>query len=375
MSVPEYVFLHRIQEFYDQLRSGRHLWKVDETMSFVDEKGREMIKRWIQDERFPWTFGRGYTILVQPAPVISLVVDSDSDRAGGYYLGNYDDEGIDYDPDGITPQMAWEKRSKLKTGTFQFVMTAPNSDMLTAIYCLMERALYEGENAPRGEEDIIQFSDYGISELRYSGSDVRPDQSFIPTAAFARTLRVTCTYLHTWSGRTFGKNGYAFSINIGNIAEDGELIQQNPSFIDGYPVLPSSESLTYQNAPGVELTGTSTGVVPVVLTSTGSFPAADNILIVPPNTALVFNAVIGANIAGISSAIWRFGGVIRRQSLASSTFLVGLTSYDVVADAIFSTAYIDIEADTTMGALRIAATGVTGYDITWTANVQVKELP
>lgn len=58
------------------------------------------------------------------------------------------------------------------------------------------------------------------------------------------------------------------------------------------------------------------------------------------------------------------------EKIASAT-----TSYDVVADAIFSTAYIDIEADTTMGALRIAATGVAGYDITWTANVQVKELP
>jgi len=376
MSVPEYVFLHRVQEFYDQLRLGHNLWKIDEVLNFVDDRGREMVKRWIQDERFPWTFGRGYTLLTQPAPIIALVVDSDSDRAGGYFLGNHAGQGIEYDPTGTNPQMYWEENARLKTGSFVFVLTAPNSDMLTAMYCLLERALYEGETPPAGEQNIISFSDYGISELRYSGSDLRPDQNYIPTATFARTLRVSCTYMHTWSGKIWGPNGYAFSIDLGNLFVDETAEQTNPNFIAGNPVLPIKESLVFSNIPGAVLSGsTESASSSTVLTSNASFPAADNIIVVPPNSAITFNATIGANINGEASALWRFSGVVRREADPSTVTLVGITSYDVVADEIFSTTYVDIYTDTQYGALIFAVKGINLVTIKWQATVQIKELP
>lgn len=373
MSVPEYVFQHRIQEFYDELKSGRNLWKIDETLGFVDEKGRNLIKKWIQDPRFPWTFGRGYTVLQQAAPVISLVVDADSDRS--YMLGNYAGDGTDYEPDGTTPQSSWTQNARLKTGSFLIVMTAPNADMLTAMYALIERALYEGETANLGEENIIQFFDYGISELRYSGTDIRPDQSYIPTNTWARTLRIGCTYLHTWTGRSFGSGGYAFSIDLGNVyATDDTEIQRNPQFVDGYPAIQSSAEQTYMNAPGVNLYGKTIDATTAILTTDGMGMSTDNSLVLTNNSALMFSATIGANIIGISSAIWKFAGIIRRYDTPESTHLIGITTYDVVADPIFEETYIDIDVDLELGALKISAKGVNTQIIDWNANIQTKEL-
>ena len=372
MSVPEYVFMHRIKEFYDELRSGRNLWKVDETLGFVDEKSRTMIKRWIQDPRFEWTFGKGYSVLQKEAPIISLVVDADADR--NYMLGNYASDGIIMDADAVTPQMYYAENARFKSGTFLIVMTAPNADMLTAMYCLVERALYEGESANLGEEHIIQFNDYNISELRYSGTDVRPDQNYIPLNTWARTLKINCTYIHTWQGRIYSKNGYAFTVDLGNIYAGDDLLQKNPEFIEGYPVLPTSQSQTYTPTPGVTLTASTVGTTPVAFTADGQFPAADNILVVPANSTLVFDAAIGANINGTASAFWKFGGVVRRANALSSTTLVGITAYEVVADALFSSTYIDIDVDQSLGALKIQATGLPETSIDWSASVQFKEL-
>lgn len=375
MSVPEYVFMHRIQEFYDQLRAGRNLWKIDETLGFVDERGREMIKRWVQDERYPWTFGQGYTILTQPAPVISLVIDADSDRPGGTFLGNFADEGIDYEPDETTPQSYWRKNVRLKTGTFLFVFTAPNADMLNAMYALIERALYEGETPPVNEENIITFSDYGISELRYRGSDVHPDQNYIPTATFARTLSVSCTYPHQWSGKIFGKTGFAVSINLGNIyASPDETVQINPEFVDGVPLIPDIPNPVFEPPPGVNLQATTFGSIgSTVFTTNGEYPTTDNILRVMENTSLSFVATITANMNGSQSAMWRFSGIIRREGSPSTTTLVGIDTPTVIADPIFSTTFIEISADTSVGALIISATGLPDTSVTWTANIQVKE--
>lgn len=372
MSVPEYVFTHRIQEFYDELRSGRNLWKVDETLGFVDEKGRNMIKRWLQDPRYAWTFGRGYTILQQAPPIVSLVVDSDSDRS--YMLGNYANQGIDYEPDLITPQSAWTQNARLKSGSFLMVMTAPNADMLTAMYCLIERALYEGETANLGEENIIQFYDYGISELRYSGTDVRPDQSYIPTATWARTLRINCMYTHTWTGRNYNNTGFVFSIDLGNIYTQDDEYQKYPAFVDGNPSTKSSAQTTFMNAPGINLTGQTTDNQTIILTMDEQLPSLDNVLVCPAHTALMFSVTVGANIVGRSSAIWKFAGIIRRYESTIGTHLIGITTYDVVSDDIFETTYIDIDVDTTLGALKISATGTTDQVIKWEANVQVKEL-
>lgn len=120
MSVPEYVFLNRIREFYEQLRAGRNLWKIDETLHFFDERGRSMVKRWIQDEKYPWSIGRGYGLLTQQAPVISLVIQGDSDRPGGNFMGNYAEQFIEYESDQVTPRDYWQTSARIKKCILSF---------------------------------------------------------------------------------------------------------------------------------------------------------------------------------------------------------------------------------------------------------------
>jgi hypothetical protein len=375
MSIPEYVFIHRVQEFYDQLRAGKNLWKIDETLNFIDEKGREIVKRWIQDERYKWTLGRGYSVLTQPPPLISLVVDGDHDRPSGQVLGNYADDGISYNEDGIA-QEYWQQNVRLKTGTFLFVLIAPNSDMLNAMYCLLERALYEGESAPINETGIISFENYGITELSYSGSDIRPDQNYAPTSTFARTLSVSCTYPHNWSGRIFGTDGYAFSVDFGDIYEDGIQEQQNPLIVNGERVLDPSQSVVYNDLPGVSLSAVSFGsLAPVIMTTNGDIPRIDNLLFVPQNTALIFDASIGAvTTSGSAAGLWRFAGVIRRETTTYSTKLVGVTTPTVVADAQFAQTYVEVYENTSIGALMISVSGAPNMELYWNANVQIKEI-
>jgi hypothetical protein len=242
------------------------------------------------------------------------------------------------------------------------------------MYCLIERAMYEGETANMGEENIIQFYNYGISELRYSGTDVRPDQSYIPTGTWARTLRINCTFQHHWTGRNYDKNGYVFSIDLGNVYAQDDLLQKNPEFVENAPAIQASRGTTFLNAPGINLIGKTTDSQTVILTMDGLLPSLDNVLTVGQHTALMFSVSVGANIIGISSAIWKFAGIIRRYDSTASTHLIGITTYDVVADSVFEPTYIDIDVDTNMGALKISATGVSDYVIDWEANIQLKEL-
>ena len=378
MSVPEYVFLHRIQEFYDQLRAGRNLWKIDETLDFIDERGRQMIKKWVQDPRYPWTLGRGYTILSQPAPVISLVVDSDSDRPAGNFIGQYAGSGIRYDDEG-NPKEAWEQHAKLKHGSFLFVFTAPNADMLTAMYTLVERAMYEGESPPINEKNIITFSDYGINELTYRGSDLRPDTNYLPTATFARTLNVSCSYLHTWTGRIFGKNNYVFSINIGNVYEqqDNIYIQENPlpEYVSGAQpeIIENPITPIFITSPGIVLRGKTTiGNIPVYLTTNGQQPSVDNIIRIPDNTTLSFDMTITAYSSTSDTSMWKISGVISRTDGASTTALHDLTQPVVISDVIFENAYVDIYADTVNGALMVTATGIDGLALSWNATIEIR---
>lgn len=377
MSVPEYVFLSRLKEFYEELRFGKNLWKIDETLYFVDERGRSMIKRWIQDERYQWTIGRGYTILAQPAPIVTLIVQGDSDRPGGYFIGNFAQEGIDYEPDGVTPQQYWNSSGRLKTGSFTFIITAPNIDMLNAMYALVERALYEGETPPDNEPNIICFNDYGIGELSYRGADVRPDQTYLPTNTFVRTLSVSCTYTQIWSGKLFGSSNYAFSVDLGNIYAYDDALQINPTLIDGQIALPLSSPSTPSTSEGgiTFTTSTINTTTPSVFTTDGGPKRSDNIFLVPPFTSLMFDAIIGANKQGEAAAFWKFSGIVRRANAASTTTLVGLTNPEVIADSIFANTYIDIHADTANGALIIAAKGLSDEAITWKASIIAKELP
>lgn len=105
-----------------------------------------------------------------------------------------------------------------------------------------------------------------------------------------------------------------------------------------------------------------------------SFPETDAILPVPINTTISFQAFIAAHIPGVASASWSFVGLIRRHFLPESTTLIDLNAINISADPLFSESYIDIDADISVGALKIHAGFIPNYDIHWDASIHYAEV-
>ena len=214
MSVAEYVFINRITDFYKRMRAGEFPEKLDEIFYFLDEKSKVMTKKWLMDDRFEWTIGKGWSLLTQTPPIVAQTMDIESDRQ--QVLGNYMGESTSYDKNGDETEH-FQGFGRIKTARFNFFLVAPNSDMITAMYLVLQRALAEGESPTLNEPYIVPYEQMGITELSYSGGDLRPDQNFLPNVAFARTLTVTCSYIHQWRGSSFGKYGFVSNIEIGNV--------------------------------------------------------------------------------------------------------------------------------------------------------------
>jgi len=214
MSVAEYVFINRITDFYKRMRAGEFPEKLDEIFYFLDEKSKVMTKKWLMDERFEWTIGKGWSLLTQTPPIVAQTMDIESDRQ--QVLGNYMGQDTSYDSKGVETAH-YDVHGRIKTARFNFFLVAPNSDMITAMYLVLQRALAEGETPTSNEPYIIPYEQMGITDLSYSGGDLRPDQNFLPNVAFARTLSVTCSYIHQWRGSSFGKYGFASSIELGTV--------------------------------------------------------------------------------------------------------------------------------------------------------------
>lgn len=214
MSVAEYVFLNRINDFYKRMRAGEFSEKLDEIFYFLDEKSKVMTKKWLMDDRFEWTIGRGWSLLTQTPPIVAQTLEMESDRQ--QVIGNHMGEDTSYDADG-NETVHHDIHGRIKTARFTFFLLAPNSDMITAMYLVIQRALSEGETPTSSEPYIIPYEQMGITDLYYSGGDLRPDQNFLPNIAFARSLTITCNYIHQWRGGSFGKYGFVSSIELGTV--------------------------------------------------------------------------------------------------------------------------------------------------------------
>lgn len=215
MSLPEYVFFERVKNFYEELRTGKSLYKVDEVLYFLDAKSIEMTKRWLVDERFQWNIGKGWSMLTQQPPVVAMTLDNEQDHL--QFLGNY--TGVENEYNLAGEEIAYhETYGRMKMGTINFFLLAPNSDMITTMYLLLQRALAEGETPTAGEPGLRSYEHYGISQLRYMGTDIRPDQNMLPSMMFARTLSVSCSYVTKWAGSKYPEDeGFVSSIDLGNV--------------------------------------------------------------------------------------------------------------------------------------------------------------
>jgi hypothetical protein len=118
--------------------------------------------------------------------------------------------------------------------------------------------------------------------------------------------------------------------------------------------------------------GTTTTSAERTLTLDGTATAtATNSVIIPVNTALITNITVVASNAGSSAALWKVSALFKRQSLASTSALVGLSNFEIVADPLFSETYVDIDTDTTLGSVKLKVMGILNTTIAWTAIIDV----
>jgi hypothetical protein len=115
------------------------------------------------------------------------------------------------------------------------------------------------------------------------------------------------------------------------------------------------------------------GVTPNVLTADKLAPSTNNIIVLGQPQAIAFTGIVSATVqrgTGTDCAAWEIKGLIRRDFLASSTVLVNSALTVIGNTPGWSLA---LSADTTNGGLSITATGGTGRNIRWVANIMTSE--
>lgn len=119
-----------------------------------------------------------------------------------------------------------------------------------------------------------------------------------------------------------------------------------------------------------------TDATATVLKTTTSAAGTTNQIILPNNSAYVFQGTCIANITGGSTTSgWKFEGVIKRGANAASTALVAAVTPIVIAqDAAAATWVLAITADTTNGGIKVTVTGVAATTIRWVSRIESTEV-
>lgn len=112
------------------------------------------------------------------------------------------------------------------------------------------------------------------------------------------------------------------------------------------------------------------------LRSNTSAATTTNQVILPNNSAYVFQGTCIANVTGGSTTSgWEFQGVIKRGANAASTALVAAVTPTVIAqDALASTWVLAITADTTNGGIAVTVTGAAATTIRWVSKIETTEV-
>lgn len=97
-------------------------------------------------------------------------------------------------------------------------------------------------------------------------------------------------------------------------------------------------------------------------------------ILIPANSTWLFEAKISARRtdADNESNIYWIDGGADRQTLASTTQLVGIDTVRQITQ--MSSWVVDVNCDTTTGALKIVVTGENGKIIRWTGSVKISEV-
>jgi hypothetical protein len=112
------------------------------------------------------------------------------------------------------------------------------------------------------------------------------------------------------------------------------------------------------------------------LRSQASAASTINQVILPNNSAYVFQGTCIANVTGGSTTSgWEFQGVIKRGANAASTTLVAAVTPIVIAqDVAAATWVLAITADTTNGGIAVTVTGAAATTIRWVSKIETTEV-
>lgn len=112
------------------------------------------------------------------------------------------------------------------------------------------------------------------------------------------------------------------------------------------------------------------------LRSNTSAASTINQVILPNNSAYVFQGTCIANVTGGSTTSgWKYEGVIKRGANAASTALVAAVTPTVIAqDVAAATWVLAITADTTNGGIAVTVTGAAATTIRWVSRIETTEV-
>ena len=119
-----------------------------------------------------------------------------------------------------------------------------------------------------------------------------------------------------------------------------------------------------------------TDATATVLRSNTSAASTTNQVILPNNSAYVFQGTCIANVTGGSTTSgWKYEGVIKRGANAASTALVAAVTPTVIAqDLAAATWVLAITADTTNGGIAVTVTGAVATTIRWVSRIETTEV-
>ena len=119
-----------------------------------------------------------------------------------------------------------------------------------------------------------------------------------------------------------------------------------------------------------------TNATATILRSNTSAATTINQVILPNNSAYVFQGTCIANVTGGSTTSgWKFEGVIKRGANAASTTLVAAVTPTVIAqDVAAATWVLAITADTTNGGIAVTVTGAAATTIRWVSRIESTEV-
>jgi hypothetical protein len=193
--------------------------------------------------------------------------------------------------------------------------------------------------------------------------------SSVTVGAFGNS---SSTYAGTFGGFSGTANGISSAV-IGGYYGTARSITGNTVFAaSGQPIGSGFISQTGLLILGVQ----TTDATATVLRSNSSAAGTINQLILPNNSAYVFQGtVIAARTAAGNTSGWKFEGTIKRGANAATTTLVAAVTPTVISqDAGASAWVVAVTADTTNGGLAVTVTGAAATTIRWVCRLESTEV-